>query len=292
MLRYTNSGLISFITVDILIATIYGCFIHFYVRSVAKFYSVFAYTLLGFATLFVVMIVWSLFMASFTEPGYVAIDEGMEDTEQEEFIKDETRKMKDELLKNKKLLEKKDDNKEEVEFSRDEIVNNIREARLKQMRTETYCFSCNQVRPIRAHHCKMCGRCVERMDHHCVFIGNCVGAKNLRFFLQFTGYVGFTLIVILLIAFVVFVVTWPDIGTGNIIGIFVICGYGWITGLGVLALFIYTLRVTFINLTSLEDNVRGIRKLRPFDKGTKANFKEAFGEGIRFYHIIFPLPIK
>lgn len=37
----------------------------------------------------------------------------------------------------------------------------------------------------RAHHCRVCGRCVDRMDHHCPFIGNCVGSGNLKLFVSF-----------------------------------------------------------------------------------------------------------
>ena len=39
----------------------------------------------------------------------------------------------------------------------------------------------------RAHHCSVCGRCVDRMDHHCPFIGNCVGSANLKLFISFLG---------------------------------------------------------------------------------------------------------
>uniref|UniRef100_H2YDE8 Palmitoyltransferase n=1 Tax=Ciona savignyi TaxID=51511 RepID=H2YDE8_CIOSA len=31
----------------------------------------------------------------------------------------------------------------------------------------TVCQRCETYRPPRAHHCKICRRCVRRMDHHC-----------------------------------------------------------------------------------------------------------------------------
>ena len=293
MLIFRNMSICSFVMTNIIIIALYSCFVVFYVRNMAKFYPVFTYTHLSFGTLFVILIEWCLFMTSFTDPGFVSKREDFnEDIEQNQLIQNETRKMKDDLLRNKKLLESKDEKREIVELSREEIVKNIREARMKQMKTETYCFTCNLVRPLRSHHCRLCNRCVERMDHHCVFVGNCIGARNLRYFLQFIFYVCFTLVVFLGSAFIVFVVTWPDISIGSIIAICVFCGYGWIIGAGLLALFTYTLRLTCINLTSLESNVKGIREINPFDKGQKTNLREAFGDGIRFHHILFPLAVS
>jgi palmitoyltransferase ZDHHC3/7/25 len=52
-----------------------------------------------------------------------------------------------------------------------------------------FCNKCdNNWKPERAHHCKECGTCVYKMDHHCPWINNCVGAKNLKYFLQFVLY--------------------------------------------------------------------------------------------------------
>ncbi len=58
-------------------------------------------------------------------------------------------------------------------------------------------MTCRIHRPLRAHHCKTCGLCVEVMgtlfsylfntssDHHCPWIGNCVGKRNRRIFISF-----------------------------------------------------------------------------------------------------------
>lgn len=48
-----------------------------------------------------------------------------------------------------------------------------------------YCKKCVSMRPPRAHHCSICGRCVLRMDHHCPWVGNCVGLHNHKYFLMF-----------------------------------------------------------------------------------------------------------
>ncbi|ERM94827.1 hypothetical protein AMTR_s00009p00051780 [Amborella trichopoda] len=53
-----------------------------------------------------------------------------------------------------------------------------------------YCEKCCHHKPPRAHHCRVCRRCVLRMDHHCIWINNCVGHGNYRPFLVSVLYSG------------------------------------------------------------------------------------------------------
>ncbi|TFK49789.1 zf-DHHC-domain-containing protein [Heliocybe sulcata] len=51
------------------------------------------------------------------------------------------------------------------------------------------CRKCLQPRPERAHHCRICNRCVLKFDHHCpVGVNQCVGLHNERHFILFMVY--------------------------------------------------------------------------------------------------------
>ena len=60
------------------------------------------------------------------------------------------------------------------------------------------CEKCNYIKPLRAHHCSVCNRCVFLMDHHCrklfhillclAWVNNCLGLENYRYFLLFILY--------------------------------------------------------------------------------------------------------
>lgn len=49
--------------------------------------------------------------------------------------------------------------------------------------TETrYCTVCTLEQPVRAKHCRDCGKCVALHDHHCPWLGICIGERNRRQF--------------------------------------------------------------------------------------------------------------
>ncbi|MBA0793591.1 hypothetical protein Gohar_017986, partial [Gossypium harknessii] len=51
-----------------------------------------------------------------------------------------------------------------------------------------FCQKCSCFKPPRAHHCRVCKRCILRMDHHCNWINNCVGHANYKVFFVFVVY--------------------------------------------------------------------------------------------------------
>ncbi|KAH7884266.1 DHHC palmitoyltransferase-domain-containing protein [Phlebopus sp. FC_14] len=54
----------------------------------------------------------------------------------------------------------------------------------------TRCRKCGEMRPERAHHCRICNKCVLKFDHHCPNpgINQCVGLYNERHFVLFMAY--------------------------------------------------------------------------------------------------------
>jgi hypothetical protein len=47
------------------------------------------------------------------------------------------------------------------------------------------CSRCHVRRPKRAHHCRVCNKCVACFDHHCKILNTCIGERNHCRFLCF-----------------------------------------------------------------------------------------------------------
>ncbi|CAL8068097.1 unnamed protein product [Calicophoron daubneyi] len=75
----------------------------------------------------------------------------------------------------------------------------------------TTCTKCGMYRPPRAHHCRICHRCVRRMDHHCPWINNCVGEYNQKYFIMFLIYVA----ILCIYALIIVVVCRAALGIGT-----------------------------------------------------------------------------
>jgi len=66
----------------------------------------------------------------------------------------------------------------------------------------TMCSLCQTYKPDRAHHCRICDRCVSCMDHHCPWMNNCIGARNMKHFILFLLYTWTACVLSLLLFFV------------------------------------------------------------------------------------------
>lgn len=53
-----------------------------------------------------------------------------------------------------------------------------------------FCRHCKLIKPPRAHHDSISGKCVLAMDHYCPWMNNCVGQNNYRHFCLFLLYLG------------------------------------------------------------------------------------------------------
>ncbi|PAV72100.1 hypothetical protein WR25_20787 isoform E [Diploscapter pachys] len=78
----------------------------------------------------------------------------------------------------------------------------------------TMCTRCKSFRPPRAHHCRVCKRCIRRMDHHCPWVNTCIGEFNQKYFLQFLFWVGMTSLFSMLIIGITWVYDDEHASTG------------------------------------------------------------------------------
>lgn len=158
-----------------------------------------------------------------------------------------------------------------------------------------FCESCNMPRPLRAHHCSICRKCVLLMDHHCDFIGNCVGFRNYKLFYIFLwSFVihGILTIFVIVYGFVI------NHTIGRIL--FCIVSLIYFVGVGMLVFMQLGSQVVFAarNKTWIESERNAVREalykranveeVNRFDIGMWKNMKQRLGSNVLLWFVPIP----
>lgn len=150
-----------------------------------------------------------------------------------------------------------------------------------------FCSECSIVKPDRAHHCSVCGRCVLKMDHHCPWVNNCVAFYNYKFFVLFLAYALSYCIYVALSTLKYFVLFWS---TSNLLDtqsskfhILFLFFVSAMFSVSLISLFGYHCYLISRNQTTLEAFRAPIFRHGPdkscFHLGVRANLQEVFGDG-------------
>lgn len=145
----------------------------------------------------------------------------------------------------------------------------------------TMCTKCKFPRPERAHHCRICGRCVIRYDHHCPWLGNCIGLENHKFFILHTIYVALACLAFLIISFPDLMIALHEAAAStrhrnSALGLVFLGGYSLAIIFGVFTFFLSTIHVRFAmrNVTTVESN---FVTRNPYARSSRYNLEELFG---------------
>ncbi|KAF9196673.1 hypothetical protein BGZ50_008618 [Haplosporangium sp. Z 11] len=173
-----------------------------------------------------------------------------------------------------------------------------------------WCNKCHHVKPERAHHCRVCRRCVLKMDHHCPWVLNCVGQDNYKFFVLFIFYTAVHCIFILASTIPLYLRFSGNSWTRQIQMVAVVMS--GIFGITLVVFTITHIRLIFLNRTTIEDHntpqtegmLPCLRKgwtesegdinqgnERLYDLGIKQNWEQAMGKGWKcMIPVRFPRP--
>jgi palmitoyltransferase len=172
----------------------------------------------------------------------------------------------------------------------------------KRTRPYRFCKTCNHVKPMRAHHCSICKRCVLKMDHHCPWVNNCVGYGNYRTFLLFLLYLwagsGFFLLV-------GWRVTLDTLGGGGqnatfVYLISVVMSMAAFIATGLFATWNAFLLATNQSTIEFYGNSFGKRSVfegiplprNPYNLGLRRNLEAVFGEKVTLFNFALPFSHK
>lgn len=167
-----------------------------------------------------------------------------------------------------------------------------------------FCQKCSMPKPERAHHCRVCDRCILKMDHHCPWINNCVGHKNHKFFLLFLIYATTGIAYVLVLIVITFIDAMKDPKVSeDFLGIFGLAILATImlpVGLAIMMLLSWQLWLVSANTTSIENEEfeklrwttrkegKVYKHVNVYNLGNLANFKSVFGNQILWWWLPSP----
>ncbi|CAF1358172.1 unnamed protein product [Adineta steineri] len=144
----------------------------------------------------------------------------------------------------------------------------------------TICNRCDTYRPPRAHHCRICKRCVRKLDHHCPWVNNCVGEFNQKYFILFLFYIGATSVYSVI--FIIWtLIVFPQKTEAQIVHAVVICVESCLFGIFVITVFVDQLQ-SIITDRSLIDNLKlseSSRMAQQILPPKRVLFRKVFGSG-------------
>lgn len=154
-----------------------------------------------------------------------------------------------------------------------------------------WCKHCRAAKPMRTHHCSVCGVCVLKMDHHCPWMNNCVGHRNLRHFYLFLAHTAAACALFLRVGWTPLV--GPALRTRTEVGAeFLVALVTVLAVLMAAALFVaWNTYLVLTNQTTIEfygNTCGGDRRprntchTRPYDLGWRENWRQVFGTGLWF----------
>lgn len=167
-----------------------------------------------------------------------------------------------------------------------------------------FCQKCSAPKPERAHHCRVCDRCILKMDHHCPWINNCVGHKNHKFFLLFLIYASTGIAYVLLLIVITFIEAMKDPKASEdflaIFGLTILATIMLPVGLAIMMLLSWQLWLVASNTTSIENEEfeklryttkkegKVYKHVNVYNLGSMANFKSVFGNQVLWWWLPTP----
>mmetsp|Transcript_16849 Transcript_16849/g.25340 ORF Transcript_16849/g.25340 Transcript_16849/m.25340 type:complete len:331 (-) Transcript_16849:55-1047(-) len=166
------------------------------------------------------------------------------------------------------------------------------------------CRHCRCVKPPRAHHDSITGKCVYEMDHFCPWMNNCIGYYNYKYFVLFMAYLFVGCVYILVVCSSWVLELTPaqrrqalyggiDVDEAVILTFTVALSAALAVGI-LLGWHIYLI---LTNQTTIEFYINyenrsaarssGILYKNPFDLGWRKNIKRVFGNS-PWYYCLFP----